>query len=80
MVELLTRQSVLMRDRQLLARELEFLRKQILQTNEADLNKFVSSNKCLIDDVLTSILEEEKGKTYSSLTPTPKVSIDDLLS
>ncbi|KAL5009093.1 hypothetical protein ScPMuIL_014674 [Solemya velum] len=80
MVELLTRQSVLFRDRQLLARELEFLRKQLLQTNEADLNKFVSSNKCLVDDVLSSVLEEEKGKTYSAMAPSPKVNIDDLFS
>jgi hypothetical protein len=38
-----------MKDRQLMVREVEFLRKQIAKSNEEDLEKFLSSNKPLVD-------------------------------
>lgn len=61
-MELITRQSSLLKDRAILARELEFLRRNISRNNQDEMNKFVSSNKPLVDEVLDNIREEEAEK------------------
>ena len=61
-LELITKQTGLMRDRQLLAREVEFLRRNISKNNQDELNKFVSSNKLLVDEVLDNIRVEDMEK------------------
>lgn len=59
-LELIASQSRLMKDRQLLVREVEFLRKQIAKSNEEDLQKFLSSNKPLVDEIISNVHSEEK--------------------
>lgn len=54
----------MLRDRQLLSREVEFLRKEIAKFTEADLEKFFSSNKTLVDDIIKSVNTEEMEKKY----------------
>lgn len=59
-LELIASQSRLMKDRQLMVKEVEFLRKQIAKNNEEDLQKFLSSNKPLIDEIISTVHSEEK--------------------
>lgn len=61
---MLAQQSAMLRDRQLLSREVEFLRKEIAKFTEADLEKFFSSNKTLVDDIIKSVNTEEMEKKY----------------
>ncbi|XP_062614586.1 serologically defined colon cancer antigen 8 homolog [Saccostrea cucullata] len=63
-LDLLAQHSALLRDRQLLSREVEFLRKQIIKSNEEDLEKFFSSNKTLVDDIIKSVNSEEMELKY----------------
>lgn len=63
-MDLLAQQSALLRDRQLLSREVEFLRKEIAKFTEADLEKFFSSNKTLVDDIIKSVNTEEMENKY----------------
>lgn len=63
-MDLLAQQSAMLRDRQLLSREVEFLRKEIAKFTEADLEKFFSSNKTLVDDIIKSVNTEEMEKKY----------------
>nr|XP_022328885.1 serologically defined colon cancer antigen 8 homolog [Crassostrea virginica] len=63
-LDLLAQQSAFLRDRQLLSREVEFLRKEIAKFTEADLEKFFSSNKTLVDDIIKSVNCEEMEKKY----------------
>lgn len=58
----------MLRDRQLLSREVEFLRKEIAKFTEADLEKFFSSNKTLVDDIIKSVNTEEMEKKYKQKT------------
>ena len=78
-LELLTRQTSLQRDRAVLARELEFLRRNISSTNKDDMNKFVSSNKLLVDEVMGNIKTEENMKLDNYVTkPKDSLNIADL--
>lgn len=78
-MELLTRQTSLMRDRQVLARELEFLRRNISRNNQEEVSKFTSSNRLLVDEVLDNIRTEELEKKESYVTKTmEKIDINDL--
>lgn len=63
-MDLLSQQSALLRDRLLLSREVEFLRKEITKFTEADLEKFFSSNKTLVDDIIKSVNTEEMENKY----------------
>ncbi|XP_052696420.1 serologically defined colon cancer antigen 8 homolog [Crassostrea angulata] len=63
-LDLLSQQSALLRDRLLLSREVEFLRKEITKFTEADLEKFFSSNKTLVDDIIKSVNTEEMENKY----------------
>lgn len=67
-MDLLAQQSAMLRDRQLLSREVEFLRKEIAKFTEADLEKFFSSNKTLVDDIIKSVNTEEMEKKYKQKT------------
>lgn len=67
-LDLLAQQSAMLRDRQLLSREVEFLRKEIAKFTEADLEKFFSSNKTLVDDIIKSVNTEEMEKKYKQKT------------
>ena len=80
MLELLTRQTGLLRDRQLLARELEYLRRHISKNNQNDIAQFVSSNKLLVDEVLDNIRVEESEKKDYVLKPKDNIGIQDLIS
>ena len=61
-LELLAKESALMRDRQLLAKEVEFLRRQLLDRNEAEMTHFYSSQKGLVDGILLDVKGEEEAK------------------
>ncbi|GFR68607.1 serologically defined colon cancer antigen 8 [Elysia marginata] len=69
LVEALTKYSQLSRDRQLLAREVEFLRTQMLRANqqksqEAEPLRINSSpSKALVDDILNSLTKDERDGT-----------------
>lgn len=63
-MDLLSQQSALLRDRLLLSLEVEFLRKEITKFTEADLEKFFSSNKTLVDDIIKSVNTEEMENKY----------------
>ena len=80
MLEALTRQTSLLRDRQLLARELEYLRRNISKNNQDEMNKFVSSNKLLVDEVLDNIRVEESEKRDYMTKPKENIGIQDLIS
>lgn len=67
-MELLTKQTSLMRDRQLLARELEFLRQNISKNNQEEISQFISSSKLLVDEVLNNIRVEDIEKQESYVT------------
>ncbi|XP_060563036.1 serologically defined colon cancer antigen 8 homolog [Ruditapes philippinarum] len=78
-MELLTRQQSLMRDRTVLARELEFLRRNISRNNKEEISSFVSSNKLLVDEVLDNVRSDELEKKESYVTKTmEKIDINDL--
>ncbi|XP_053409241.1 serologically defined colon cancer antigen 8 homolog [Mercenaria mercenaria] len=78
-MELLTRQQSLMRDRQVLARELEFLRRNISRNNQEEISNFVSSNKLLVDEVLDNVRTDEFEKKENYVTKTmEKIDINDL--
>ncbi|XP_076099849.1 serologically defined colon cancer antigen 8 homolog [Mytilus galloprovincialis] len=74
-LELIACQSRLMKDRQLLVREVEFLRKEIAKSNEEDLNKFLSSNKPLVDEIISTVNSEEKEAYFSG--PKERVHFDE---
>ena len=72
-MELITRQTSLMRDRTVLARELEFLRRNISKNNQNEISKFVSSNKLLVDEVMDNIRTEELEKHDTVVTKTKDI-------
>ncbi|KAK3597838.1 hypothetical protein CHS0354_029408 [Potamilus streckersoni] len=79
-LELLAKQTSLMRDRQILARELEFLRRQITKTNDEDLDKYFSSNKNLVNEVLQNMNVEDKDFRESYITKSKEnARIQDLI-
>ncbi|KAL3873813.1 hypothetical protein ACJMK2_036898 [Sinanodonta woodiana] len=79
-LELLAKQTSLMRDRQILARELEFLRRQIIKTNDQDLDKYFSSNKNIVNEVLQNMNVEEKDFRESYVTKSKEnARIEDLI-
>ncbi|XP_033735413.1 serologically defined colon cancer antigen 8 homolog [Pecten maximus] len=73
-LDLIACQSKLNRDRQLLAREVEFLRRQIAQSTEEELQKYFSSNKGLVDEILTNVTSEERENNF---TPKDKVTFSE---
>jgi len=76
MMELLTSQTGLQRDRTLLARELEFLRRNISKNNQDEATQFISSSRLLVDEVLNNIRGEEIEKQDCYVTKT-KLMADD---
>ena len=62
-MELLSKEAGLMRDRQILSREVEFLRQQ-LTTNNVDLNRFYSSHTVVVNDIISNVKweQEERGR------------------
>ncbi|KAK3094095.1 hypothetical protein FSP39_024078 [Pinctada imbricata] len=79
-LDLLARLSALTRDRQLLSREVEFLRKQITRTEEEDLQRFFSSNRALVDDIIKNVNAEEREQKDTYITvPKSNVEINDLV-
>ena len=92
LVESLTKYSQLSRDRQLLAREVEFLRTQMLRANQKaqdtePLRLNSSPSKALVDDILNSLTKDERDGTVGLIPqlqlqrrleedPTEKVSDD----
>lgn len=62
-LNLLSKQTGLMRDRQLLAKEVEFLRAQMNARNESDMDKLFSSHKGVVDDILENIHVEGERQT-----------------
>ena len=59
-LELLAKETALLRDRQLLAREVEFLRGQIMPVpNASDMDKLFTVNHNIIDDILDSVKSDE---------------------
>lgn len=75
-MELITKQTGLMRDRTLLARELEFLRRNISKNNQEEASQFISSSRLLVDEVLNNIRSEEIDKQDSYITKA-KLSSED---
>lgn len=75
LLDLLSNNTKLTRDRQLLAREVEFLRKEITKSQEDDLQKYFSSNKALVDEILTNVTADERGKKVNFLLTDPEEDI-----
>ena len=63
---MLAKESSLLRDRQLLAREVEFLRRQLTTTNESDWEKLHNSHTGLVDEIICSV-KHEKEETEKDL-------------
>ncbi|XP_055957438.1 serologically defined colon cancer antigen 8 homolog [Patella vulgata] len=87
LIQILAKQTRLMRDRQLLARELDFLRSQIGQLDKYNTVKLSSSCVALVNEILDGISKEERlggGLTIDSefIRPTAssdQVDIDELM-
>nr|KAG5691631.1 hypothetical protein BaRGS_023802 [Batillaria attramentaria] len=60
LVEILAVNSRLTRDRQLLAKEVEFLRHQLSRINTTEVIRLNSSSKPLVDDILNALTKEER--------------------
>ena len=58
-LELLAKESSLMRDRQLLAREIEFLRREATVAQDSDLEKVFATRNDIIEDILENVKNEE---------------------
>ncbi|XP_041353123.1 serologically defined colon cancer antigen 8 homolog [Gigantopelta aegis] len=79
--------SRVMRDRQLLAREVDFLRNQLNRIDSANISKLNSSSKQLVDEILNTITKEQQaGKGHLLLDPDvykieipDRITIDDLV-
>ena len=65
-----------MRDRQLLAKEVEFLRQQILNREEAEVMQFYSAQKTIIDNILVDVKGEEEAK-IRELLPNDNSELND---
>ncbi|XP_059156316.1 serologically defined colon cancer antigen 8 homolog [Physella acuta] len=88
LVEALTKFSQVTRDRQLLAREVEFLRSQLHRANQVspDILRLNSSSKALVDDILNTMTKDERDGTISLIPqlrfersdPPEKISVEDL--
>ncbi|KAL8589849.1 hypothetical protein ACOMHN_020852 [Nucella lapillus] len=72
LMEILTVNSRLTRDRQLLAKEVEFLRNQLSRINTTEVIRLNSSSKPLVDDILNALTKEERDGTQ--LNPALKLS------
>ncbi len=81
MAEALTKYSQACRDRQLLAREVEFLRTQIQRASQSspEILRFNSSAKTLVDDVLNAMTKAERDGT-EELNPQLLVDVPEKLS
>lgn len=74
LLEILAANSRLTRDRQLLAKEVEFLRFQLSRINTEEIIRLNSSSKPLVDDILNAITKEERENL-----PATTFKITDLL-
>ena len=63
LVEILAVNSRMTRDRQLLAKEVEFLRNQLSRINTTEVVRLNSSSKPLVDDILNALTKEERNGT-----------------
>ena len=61
-LDLLAKESSLMRDRHLLASEVEFLRRQVLAGDRKDSNKHFSSTRHMVDEILNNVRYEQDLK------------------
>ena len=57
-----------MRDRQVLASELEFLRRNISKNTQAEVDTFISSNRRLVDEVMGNVRTDAIEKTDHYVT------------
>ena len=78
LMEILAVNSRMARDRQLLAKEVEFLRNQLSRINTSEVIRLNSSSKPLVDDILNALTKEERDSSpviaalrLSDLTKTP---------
>ena len=80
MLELLAKETSLLRDRQLLAREVEFFRGQIMPIpNASDMDKLFTVNYNIIDDILDSVKSDDhKSKRDLNLDPATVAEGDSL--
>ncbi|XP_076442879.1 serologically defined colon cancer antigen 8 homolog [Babylonia areolata] len=83
-IEILAINSRLTRDRQLLAKEVEFLRNQLSRINTTEVIRLNSSSKPLVDDILNALTKEERDGSplipalkLRELTKTPAELEDD---
>ena len=60
LMQILAVNSRMTRDRQLLAKEVEFLRKQLSHINTSEAIRLTSSSKPLVDDILNALTKEER--------------------
>lgn len=58
---MLTNESSLIRDRQLLAREIEFLKREATSLNDSDLDKIFATRSEMIDDIIMNVKNEESA-------------------
>ncbi|XP_013060547.2 serologically defined colon cancer antigen 8 homolog isoform X2 [Biomphalaria glabrata] len=79
LVEAITKYSQLSRDRQLLAREVEFLRSQLHKASQTstEVLRLNSSSKVLVDDILNTMTKDERDGTIA-LIPELQLNIPDL--
>lgn len=82
-MEILAANSKLSRDRQILAKEVEFLRTQLSRINTTEVIRLNSSSKPLVDDILNGLTKLERdgspvidGLKLRELTKTP-AELDD---
>ncbi len=69
-LELLAKESSLMRDRQVLSREVEFLRQQMVPTNDTDIDKqnlLYSSRHVAVQEIIDSVKQAEELSTHDLL-------------
>ncbi|CAL1526200.1 unnamed protein product [Lymnaea stagnalis] len=86
LVEAITKYSQVSRDRQLLAKEVEFLRLQLHKANQVspEILRLNSSSKAMVDDILNTMTKDERDGTMSLIPllqisdPPEKISLEDL--
>eukprot|EP00914_Ancora_sagittata_P024382 GHVO01048612.1.p1 GENE.GHVO01048612.1~~GHVO01048612.1.p1 ORF type:complete len:137 (+),score=18.75 GHVO01048612.1:63-413(+) len=61
-LDLLAKESSLMRDRHLLASEVEFLRRQMSAADRKQADKYYSSTRHLVNEVLNNVRYEQEDK------------------
>ncbi|XP_064621461.1 serologically defined colon cancer antigen 8 homolog isoform X2 [Lineus longissimus] len=64
-LDLLAQQTELMKDRQMLAKEVEFLRNQVTPYNASDVDKLFTTNKGKVENILDTLVMKEMEATTS---------------